>query len=319
MFFFFFLSCFLLFCFFDSVGSSSAAQQISPDMPFPFAISYPSSVPSYWGPVTATIDWCEENNVISKYVNEFVNTTSNSIFIFFACYAIYRAVYLKFETRFVLASYGFLVVGIGSWLFHMTLLYEYQLMDELPMLYATCIAFWGMFTANNTHPSSRSHDILLAIGIAVLAVAVTLTYLIVKDPTFHQVCYALLNFIVIGKSYYVIQDIDQTKYSKEISQMTRLLVGGIFFFLFGFFLWNLDVHFCPSITTWKHLVGLPYGFLLEGHGWWHFFTGLGVYYYLVSLEFLRLFIIGKQDGYYLTKRFVILPTLEFKKQAKKEI
>ena len=30
-----------------------------------------------------------------------------------------------------------LLVGIGSWLFHMTLLYEMQLLDEVPMVFGS--------------------------------------------------------------------------------------------------------------------------------------------------------------------------------------
>ena len=30
-----------------------------------------------------------------------------------------------------------IVIGVGSWLFHMALLYEMQLMDEVPMIYGT--------------------------------------------------------------------------------------------------------------------------------------------------------------------------------------
>lgn len=34
------------------------------------------------------------------------------------------------------------VVGFGSWAFHMTLLYEMQLFDELPMVWGTCYCIY---------------------------------------------------------------------------------------------------------------------------------------------------------------------------------
>ena len=35
----------------------------------------------YWGPVTSSIDWCEENYVQSYYIAEFWNTITNAGFI----------------------------------------------------------------------------------------------------------------------------------------------------------------------------------------------------------------------------------------------
>ena len=104
----------------------------------PFAWPYPpEQKDGYWGIPTSTIDWCEENYVISTYIAEALNTTTNSVFIALATFAIYHAFHNKLEPRFIFTAFGFLLVGVGSWLFHMTLRYHFQLIDELPMIYAT--------------------------------------------------------------------------------------------------------------------------------------------------------------------------------------
>nr|CAG8549697.1 5820_t:CDS:2 [Entrophospora candida] len=36
----------------------------------------------YWGRVTATLDWCEENYNVHEYIAEFINTTTNFIFAY---------------------------------------------------------------------------------------------------------------------------------------------------------------------------------------------------------------------------------------------
>jgi dihydroceramidase len=41
-------------------------------------------------------------------------------------------------------GYLCLLVGIGSTMFHMTLKYPMQLMDELPMIYGSCIFIFCM-------------------------------------------------------------------------------------------------------------------------------------------------------------------------------
>lgn len=37
-----------------------------------------------------------------------------------------------------------IVVGIGSLFFHMTLRYEMQLLDELPMVYGSCVLVYAL-------------------------------------------------------------------------------------------------------------------------------------------------------------------------------
>ncbi len=106
----------------------------------------------YWGKRTATIDWCESNYEVTSFIAEFWNTISNLVMILFPLYAIYwsfkhrQAVKKsKSKTKFIIPNstiycqLSLLLVGIGSWMFHMTLLYPMQLLDELPMLY--CAAF----------------------------------------------------------------------------------------------------------------------------------------------------------------------------------
>ena len=56
--------------------------------------------------------------------------------------------------------------------------------------------------------------------------------------------------------------------------------------LFAYFIWNIDVNFCSTLTRWKHQVGLPWGILLEFHGGWHLLTALSTYMFMALIEFL---------------------------------
>lgn len=48
-------------------------------------------------------------------------------------------------------------------------------------------------------------------------------------------------------------------------------------FVSGFGIWNIDNAICPTLTSWKRTLGMPWSFVLELHGWWHIFTGAGAY------------------------------------------
>lgn len=258
----------------------------------PFAIAYPKEQKlGYWGEITSTIDWCEENYVISGYIAEYVNTLTNSVFIALAGFAVFHAYKHKLEPRFIFTAFGFMLVGIGSWLFHMTLQYHFQLLDELPMIYATCIPFWSVFSEFK----SGKDSFMIAIGIFMAANLLTLIYLYVKDPTLHQAAYGFLNFLIILKSFTLTNKYVKDTRSKK--DLNKTMIWGISLFLFGYFLWNLDIHLCSNVRHLRRQIGIPYGFILEGHGWWHIFTGLGVYFYLVYEEYLRCFLTGTDKFY----------------------
>jgi len=67
-------------------------------------------------------------------------------------------------------------------------------------------------------------------------------------------------------------------------------------FLFGFILWNIDRRACGPLTTAKRAIGLPWGFFLELHGWWHCLTGIGAYIFIVLADYLASDRAGKDPG-----------------------
>jgi dihydroceramidase len=50
--------------------------------------------------------------------------------------------------------------------------------------------------------------------------------------------------------------------------------GGICF-LMGFVVWLIDGAACGWLRQTRANIGLPWGFLLELHGWWHILTSIG--------------------------------------------
>jgi len=171
-----------------------------------------------------------------------------------------------------------------------------QLVDELSMIYTTCLMSYAVFSYSRSLPFRIS----LAFGLVALAVFITLYYHYLQDPAFHQNAYALLTTIIVFRSMFVmeftlrpslrqstekhrlerkangvagvpskeLQKHENTR-DKEILVTMWIMVGvGLTIFLGGFGIWTLDNKYCGQLRQWRHNVGLPWGILSEGHGWW---------------------------------------------------
>ena len=53
-----------------------------------------------------------------------------------------------------------------------------------------------------------------------------------------------------------------------LNAMGVMIFVGLSTFLGGFAVWSLDRAYCSDLRTWRRQIGLPWGILLEGHGWW---------------------------------------------------
>ncbi|KAM0723161.1 hypothetical protein Q7P37_001361 [Cladosporium fusiforme] len=293
-----------------------------PRVPYP-----PARNDGYWAPITSTLDWCEENYYATQYSAEIVNTLTNLLFMYLAYRGISNCIAQSHERIFLLTFVGYLIVGTGSFLFHTTLKYPMQLVDELSMIYTTCLMFWATFEHKRPHPV----PLLLGIGLSALAIFITAYYHYLQDPTFHQNAYAILTAIVLLRSMYIMEVSIRPYYRKRreerenvqqngsanmrsaadkaeqkrrddrdreiLRQMWWMIGTGLTVFLGGFAVWNLDNAYCSQLRRWRHEVGLPWGILLEGHGWWHLGTGFGAYCYIVWGIWLRHCLNGRQDEF----------------------
>ncbi|KAK2626102.1 hypothetical protein QTJ16_004364 [Diplocarpon rosae] len=290
------------------------------------SIKYPPARPDegYWNPITSTINWCEEDYYATIYSAEIINTLTNLIFIWLGVKGIRNCLKYGHDSIFVVSFCGYLLVGSGSFAFHSTLKYPMQLLDELSMIYTATIMCYATFSFSQ----SRAVRILLGVGLAGLAVFITLYYHYLQDPDFHQNAFALILIVIMARSTYVMEvNIRPTlkeKYGMKsrkaaasgpltaserlandrrdmeiLRNMWLMVTLGLAIFLGGFGIWNLDNAFCSTILRWRHQVGLPWGILLEGHGWWHLMTGVGAYYYVVWAIWLRHCLNERQDEFVL--------------------
>lgn len=220
----------------------------------------------------------------------------------------------------------------------------WQLVDELSMIYTTCLMCYATFS----YSKSRLFSQVLALSLVSLDIFITLYYHYLKDPLFHQNTYALLTAVVLFRSMYVMEyslrpsltkhqesfkhqrkrsmtgdekevsRSEDLRDAKILSTMWTMVRYGLTIFLGGFAIWNLDNQLCSTLRVWRRQIGLPWGILLEGHGWWyathdliqiytlfglnlsvcrHLMTGIGAYFYIVWGIWLRHCLNGRQDEY----------------------
>ena len=172
---------------------------VLPSIPYPAARN-----DGYWAPITSTLDWCEENYYATRYSAEIVNSLTNLLFIYLAYRGISNCLQQNHERIFLLTFVGYLIVGSGSFAFHTTLKYPMQLVDELSMIYTTCLMFWATFE----HKREQTFRTLLGFALAGLAIFITAYYHYLQDPTFHQNAYAILTAIVLLRSIWMFTKFD---------------------------------------------------------------------------------------------------------------
>lgn len=170
-----------------------------------------------------------------------------------------------------------------------------QLVDELSMIYTTCLSCYASFS----YRRSPLVSFFIAAFLTSLAIFITVYYHYLQDPTFHQNAYALLTATVLIRSMYVMETAlrpslakrkeqhreasnmglvgDKEKEEMErrdrrdeeiLKQMWMMIAYGLAVFLGGFAVWSLDNAYCTKLRVWRREIGLPWGILLEGHGWW---------------------------------------------------
>ncbi|KAF2234622.1 alkaline phytoceramidase [Viridothelium virens] len=285
------------------------------------SIPYPPSKDGFWSPVTSTLNWCEEDYYATIYSAEIVNTLTNLLFMYCAFKGIFNCIQNGHDRIFLITFIGYLVVGTGSFMFHTSLKYPMQLVDELSMIYTTCLMFYATFSYGRT----QQYALVLGLFLMTLALSITGYYHYLQDPRFHQNAYAILTAIVLLRSMYImelnirpsykakereLQEASEGKKTlpaererqdkrdlKILGSMWTMIAYGLLVFLGGFAIWNLDNVYCSNLRRWRRQIGLPWGILLEGHGWWHLMTGIGAYFYITWGIWLRHCLDGRQDEF----------------------
>lgn len=217
----------------------------------------------WWGEKTATVNWCEADYVYTHYIAEFGNSLSSLAIVLNGLYGIY-AHYGKLEARYYFAFGAFIVVGLGSFAFHATLRREFQLLDELPMVWGNGVFIYCVSCLKDKPNVGRP---LLAITIAGIEFTMTLMVIFLdkEDQSVFICCYGAGVVYLMIQSYKLNGEFNARKDVLLMETSILLYVG-------GFFLWLVDRHFCKlSFGHGLHIRSLHL------HSFWHLGAGMGTF------------------------------------------
>jgi dihydroceramidase len=248
----------------------------------------------YWSPVTSSVDWCEPNFEHFDSVAETYNTFSSIFYLVMEFWFVYCAERLYRSNqltrmlrlpRTYLEIFGGLVVGIGTYLFHMTLLREYQMLDELSMNATILVHLYCMINMNDADEkvqdgknSLRFFGFFNTTKAAITAVICLTLFSIsfaVYDTTIPIVFQTLFGLsILAGVGLSVVQAIKKydnvsSEYKRHFQNARRdkiillsMVVGSS---VLGFAVWLVDNNTCPRFEHYKL------------HAIWHLFTAYAAY------------------------------------------
>ena len=250
---------------------------------------------SYWGAVDSDFDWCvasrhntyvclfssslipqrvavrcEYNNVYTKYVSEPFNTVTSGAYPLGAAYAWHMHHRLSLSSWHKLMLLVTMVMGVGSMIFHGTMRYWAQLLDELP-LYAMAV----LAAAALRQRASRSAGIqpYVATWAAFLAAVIIFSE---RSSSTHVLMRGVMTvtfslaFVYIFTALAVAGDeADRLRGGNDGATLARLTVVS---FVTAIVSWILDIVACRELQALP--LGLPYP-QLHAFGW-HFGTTLGL-------------------------------------------
>ncbi|OBW64702.1 MAG: Elongation factor G, mitochondrial [Aureobasidium pullulans] len=231
-----------------------------------------------FGSPTARANFCEEDFVIyaSSFYDLVAMLTVSSV-VFYAARALRR---LPKDASFAAKSlyYGLGLVGVCSSLFHGLLSYHAQMADDTSMIVATSIVLQRAMTYQKTPTFINWFS-----GLLLLAVITETTYHVMMDEqTVHELSFVSLIIAVAAKTRSLIKL--RVQQPKDKKMLQKAVIFGCF--VFGYLLWQLDFIFCTELTAIKRVVGMPWGFLLEFHGWWHILTAVGAHTFMIMIDVL---------------------------------
>ena len=198
------------------------------------------------------------------------------------------------------------MIGIGTVLFHCTLQYTHQLIDELPIFYLASNGALILFHRNtiidndNNNNNNNIHQTSKSLAICLITILCSsLTYILLfttREYNIHNIARGTMStvfsilflyvFVTISKTLNEIEQQEKSS-SKEHGirlnqQMKSLFKQAFHEFIFAILCWVLDNSCCNFLQSSTMLPFYP-----QLHAFWHLFTCTGLYKLILILAYIE--------------------------------
>jgi len=221
-----------------------------------------SDIP-FWGPVDAMHQFCEAKYVATPYVAEFWNAFSNiPLFICPGIFCLYRG-RNQFDFRLMFLWANMVIVGIGSFMFHASMRFKWEMFDEVPML---MFILSGLLTKDDTH-ACMSGRWKIVVHSVCLILATGGMYMYLAMGVYEIFLHTFTILVLIDAAVLFVCTREPDKRGSHVAR--SLLYAYAVTMVSGKVIWEAEVQFCPPGSG---------GSLSLLHVLWHFFAGLASYF-----------------------------------------
>lgn len=161
-----------------------------------------------------------------------------------------------------------LFVGIASTAFHATLHQVAQLTDDLSMLVLAGALMQKLYCTSQPFISVR----LVTMAIWLPTVIVSLIYVRSGNVLIHLYAFGTMSGLIAVKVLYSIYN--KVRSEQETGELVMRFWKGVAFLAVAFTVCIVDTEMCFQLRQMRQLVGLPWAWLFELHGWWHIWTAV---------------------------------------------
>jgi dihydroceramidase len=218
----------------------------------------------FWGPVDANHQFCEPHYDKTFFLAEFYNALSSFLYVGIGIY-----IFCRIQDSWIRVACSWLcLIGVGSFLFHGTMRYSMQLLDEIPMV---GLLGTGCLSKVEHHPWLRGNASLWRLAIFLLFAAVILTYV-----WFDRYELFIHGFTVLAAVDGVIAFTVPLTTVCQLQKGYFLRNASLVTIVVGKLLWDVEHRFCESMPqVWPlHVV-------------WHVFSGMSAFYGVLFNSLVR--------------------------------
>lgn len=203
--------------------------------------------------MASTVDWCEPNHIHTSWIAETYNTLSSLALVAVGCHALYIAQNDKCLKQAVLSSI-LILVGVGSVLFHATLKYWAQMLDELSMFWFVLLV--GIFLNDNERRLFK--------GLALIG-GIAYTIILVGLQEHANLQLKMFQWVFVGMTCRLLWNVRELVMSCPKS--TRQLAWGTSLLIIASACWLIDVHGCDYLGH------------IYLHAAWHLLSATSLYFF----------------------------------------